>query len=117
MYGRQDDSDGCFGILIVIALILWVLTQIVKLMVITLAYIGATPIIILDYFSISFMWIGIKNPSIAWLVLGTLIGIVVGLVQGLKRAGRPSDIVKVYIGASSLACILGIGSWIALSVQ
>lgn len=77
-----------------------------------LAYLGMSVIISIDFMARSFNWIGINKPALGWLLLGCLVGGIIGLVKGLKRAGRKSDVPKVYGIAIALGCALLLAAYL-----
>jgi hypothetical protein len=103
-------AQGCLGIALVLCIVGVVIYFAIVLVGLTLAYLGMTLIIPLDFFARSFTWVGVKSPAVGWFVLGCLTGGVIGLVQGLKRAGRKSDVPKVCGGAAALAFVLLLAS-------
>lgn len=77
-----------------------------------LAYLGMSIIISIDFMARAFTWIGINKPAVGWLLLGGLAGGLLGLIEGLKRAWRKSDIPKVYGVAIALGCALLLAAYL-----
>jgi hypothetical protein len=113
-------EEGCgwlLLILVIIGIIIAAIYFIILAIAYTLAFLGLSIIIPLDFFGSTFTWIGISSPSTGWLLYGCFIGAVIGLVKGLKKAGRTSDLWKVYLGATILFTLLFFGSYMAYSSE
>lgn len=111
-------EEGCawlLVVLVVIGIVIAALYFVVLAIAYSLAYLGMTIIIPLDFFGSAFTWIGVSSPAGGWLLYGCCVGAVIGLVKGLKKAGRTSDLWKVYLGATALFSLLFLGSYMAYS--
>lgn len=113
-------EEGC-GWLLLILLIIGIVIAIIYFVILAIAYmlafLGLSIIIPLDFFGSAFTWIGISSPAVGWLLYGCFIGAVIGLIKGLKKAGRTSDLWKVYLGATILFTLLFFGSYMAYSSE
>ena len=110
-------EEGCawlVGIIVAIGLVLAAIYFVLMALGIALAFIGMTVIIPLDFLSSSFTLLGVREPSSGWLILGFFTGATIGLIKGLKVAGRTSDLWKVYLGAGIFALLLAL---MALAAQ
>ena len=71
---------------------------------------GLALILLLDFMARSFGWVGVTSPPTGWLVIGVLAGGAIGLLEGLRRAGRPVTRKHIAMGAVGVAALLTIGS-------
>jgi ketosteroid isomerase-like protein len=99
------DSE-VFWVILVIGLAVLV----IALALLAVSYVGMLIIIVIDFFARAFSWVGVENPTIAWMLLGFLVGGIIGLFHGLRRAGRTSDGPKIYAGAVAVVLVLVIAS-------
>jgi hypothetical protein len=76
-----------------------------------LAWCGASFIVLGDLAAYSLTLINIKQPEIAWLLLGGLTGASFGIIQGLKTIKQYSALSKVYKIIITLAAILALTSY------
>lgn len=109
-------DEGCaalIGILIAIGLVVAAVYFIALAIAYSLAYLGLTIIIPVDFLSSAFSWLGVGNPALGWMLLGCLGGATFGLAKGLKRAERRSDGPKVYAGATLVGLLLIVGAYFA----
>jgi len=109
-------DEGCavlIGILIGLGLVIAAIYFIALAIAFSLAYLGLSIIIPVDFISSAFTWVGIDHPALAWMMLGCLGGATVGLAKGLKRAQRRADGVKVYGGATLVGILLLVGAYFA----
>jgi hypothetical protein len=58
-------------------------------------------IIITDLTAYSFAWFGIKQPSVCWLLLGSIIGGILGIIKPIKV-----KITKVFFNFLTIAIII-----------
>ncbi|HLL73892.1 MAG TPA: hypothetical protein VK421_01235 [Pyrinomonadaceae bacterium] len=109
-------DEGCavlIGILVGLALVIAAIYFVALAIAFTLAYLGLTIIIPIDFLSSAFAWLGVSDPALGWMLLGCLGGATVGLAKGLKRAERRSDGLKIYGGATLVGILLLVGAYFA----
>lgn len=98
--------------LLVGLLLIWVFIGVLlNFLLNILAWCGASFIVLGDLAAYSLTLINIKQPEIAWLLLGGLTGGSFGIIQGLKTIKQYSDISKVYKIIITLAAILALTSY------
>jgi hypothetical protein len=98
-----DDWGGCVGALIVLAIVIWAIYAVL----LSFAYVGMTVLIAIEFVAHGLLPIGITNPTVAWLLLGILVGGAVGFALGFQRAGKKSAVPVVgMIGAVIFVCLL-----------
>lgn len=64
---------------------------------------GLALIVSFDFLARGFGWAGVGSPSTGWLVIGLLAGGAVGLIEGLRRAGRP--VARRYMAMGAIAAL------------
>lgn len=67
---------------------------------------GLALIVSMDFLARALGWAGVSSPSTGWLVVGAIAGGVIGLVEGLRRAGRPVARKHVAMGAAAAIALL-----------
>jgi hypothetical protein len=72
-------------IIIALFLIYYLILFVIQIVGSILFYIGATPILFLDYITRPITWFNLSSPDIAWGVFGALIGLCVGLLYCSKK--------------------------------
>ena len=72
-------------IIIILFLIYYLILFVIQIVGSILFYIGATPILILDYIIRPITWFNVTTPDIAWGVFGALIGLCVGLLYCSRK--------------------------------
>ena len=73
--------------------------------IVLLALAGLSVLFSLDLVSSAVSWIG-QGPPAGWALLGTLIGALFGVIQGMKLRGKSDDTRRVYIAAALVAVML-----------
>ena len=104
----MDEWGGCIGALIVLAIVIWAIYA----FLLSLAYVGMSVLIAIEFVAHGLFPIGVTNPTLAWLLLGILGGGAVGFALGFQRAGKKSAVPVVgIIGAVVLiGLVAGSGS-------
>jgi hypothetical protein len=98
--------------LVVALLLIWIFIGVtLNFLLNILAWCGASFIVLGDLAAYSLTLINIKQPEIAWLLLGGLTGASFGIIQGLKTIKQYSDLSKVYKIIITLAAILALTSY------
>ncbi|MEG5175065.1 AAA-like domain-containing protein [Microcoleus sp. B3-D7] len=98
---------------VVALLLIWVFIGVtLNFLLNILAWWGASFIVLGDLAAYSLTLINIKQPEIAWLLLGGLTGASFGIIQGLKTIKQYSDLSKVYKIIITLAAILALTSYL-----
>ncbi len=104
---RNSANSGCgCTCLILLLVFIWLIGTLLFWLLNSVASVGATILLMGDYLANTFTAIGIKSPTVGWLVLGCLLGSILGFIQGLKRTGRYSDLYIVYLGAAAIFLML-----------
>ena len=67
---------------------------------------GLALIVALDFTARGLGWIGVDSPSTGWLTIGVIVGGAIGLLEGLRRAGRPVSRKHIGIGVVGAAAVL-----------
>ncbi|HEY9672516.1 MAG TPA: hypothetical protein V6D11_13800 [Waterburya sp.] len=100
---KKSTNSGCVPTCLILLLVItWLIGTLLFWLLNSFASIGATFLLIGDYLANPFTAIGIKSPTLGWLLLGCLLGSILGLIQGLKRTGRYSDLYIVYLAAAAI---------------
>jgi len=106
---KKPEIDGAFILLTVV--LIAVGAMVLALAAYALAYLGVTLVIALDYVASAFGLLGVSSPPVGWTILGALFGGLFGLVAGLKKARRRSELPLVYAAAALLALALPLVSY------
>jgi len=106
MSNVDNTGCGCGCLTLLLLLFIWLIGTILFWLVNVFASIGTTFIILIDCLANPFTVIGVKTPAIGWLLLGLLLGGTLGLIQGLQRTGRSSQLYKVYLATLTIVLIL-----------
>jgi len=98
----DDELGGCLVALLVIGVVFYAIAAAFM----ALIYGGQSVIIAIEFVANGFNLLGVAHPILAWALLGGCVGALVGLAQGLRKAGRKSDVPKAYWGVGAVVGIL-----------
>ena len=105
--------DELIQVLVGLALVIGVIYGVVYCLGFAVAYTGMTIVILLDWLSRGFVWLGVDTPTGGWFALGASVGGMAGLIIGLRRSRGECHLPKVYAGGAIvglLAVILSAAS-------
>lgn len=90
---------GCLGWSIVLAL------------TVVLAFAGGQVLFVgLEVLALAFTRIGVLDPELAWGLTGLLLGALVGLVVGLRRAGRQGQLLEILLAVGLVSGLAFLGA-------
>ncbi|MCE2983306.1 MAG: hypothetical protein LW832_07045 [Parachlamydia sp.] len=88
---------GCVFRLICFFVLATFVSAIINLIIVCLAYVGITPLFVLDYLGRPLTWLGIFSPDQAWFVIGFIVGAPLGLIVYAVRSGHRNAVQKIVI--------------------
>lgn len=107
----MDDWGGCIVAVIVLCLVIGLIGAIIGFGAMALAYSGLTAILAVEFLARGFSSLGVADPTVAWVLVGGMIGAAVGFSRGFRKAGRPSTVPFIWVGSTLILLLLLIPAW------